>query len=145
MYAMPTSKCVLKKLRRSKVTLWTRKQLVSVVLLVLGKRCRNWELPVWLFTVPASYLCAGYCSQRFRSSGLCFHSRKAISEALKYTGNADAATAVGKAIAERAIAKGVQNVSFDRSGFKYHGRVSLLWLPLLVTLVFSSKLGVEDG
>ncbi|MFQ2859273.1 50S ribosomal protein L18 [Aeromonas caviae] len=51
---------------------------------------------------------------------------KAISEALKYTGNADAATAVGKAIAERAIAKGVQNVSFDRSGFKYHGRVAAL-------------------
>ena len=51
---------------------------------------------------------------------------KAISEALKSTGNADAATAVGKAIAERAIAKGVQNVSFDRSGFKYHGRVAAL-------------------
>ncbi|MGL4448863.1 MAG: 50S ribosomal protein L18, partial [Shewanella sp.] len=33
---------------------------------------------------------------------------------------------VGKAIAERAIAKGVQNVSFDRSGFKYHGRIAAL-------------------
>ncbi|MGL5287688.1 LSU ribosomal protein L18P [Aeromonas sp. RU39B] len=51
---------------------------------------------------------------------------KAISESIKYTGNAEAAAVVGKAIAERAIAKGVQNVSFDRSGFKYHGRVAAL-------------------
>ncbi len=51
---------------------------------------------------------------------------KAISEGLKYTGNAEAATAVGKAVAERAIAKGIQNVSFDRSGFKYHGRIAAL-------------------
>jgi large subunit ribosomal protein L18 len=33
---------------------------------------------------------------------------------------------VGKTIAERAIEKGVKNVSFDRSGFKYHGRVAAL-------------------
>lgn len=51
---------------------------------------------------------------------------KAISEGLKATGNIEAATAVGKAIAERAVAKGVEKVSFDRSGFKYHGRVKAL-------------------
>ncbi|MCC2608170.1 50S ribosomal protein L18 [Planctobacterium marinum] len=45
---------------------------------------------------------------------------------LKSTGNADAATAVGKAIAERAIEKGIKEVAFDRSGFKYHGRVKAL-------------------
>ncbi|GAB3026391.1 50S ribosomal protein L18 [Bowmanella dokdonensis] len=45
---------------------------------------------------------------------------------LKVTGNADAATAVGKAIAQRAIEKGIKEVSFDRSGFKYHGRVKAL-------------------
>ncbi|TEA26663.1 50S ribosomal protein L18 [Candidatus Schmidhempelia bombi] len=51
---------------------------------------------------------------------------KAISESLKYTGNKDAATAVGKAIAERALAKEIKSVSFDRSGFQYHGRVQAL-------------------
>ena len=49
-----------------------------------------------------------------------------IREALKYTGNVDAAKAVGKAIAERALAKGVTTVAFDRSGFQYHGRVQAL-------------------
>lgn len=51
---------------------------------------------------------------------------KAISEQVKYTGNKDAAAAVGKAIAERALAKDIKNVSFDRSGFQYHGRVQAL-------------------
>lgn len=41
-------------------------------------------------------------------------------------GNVDAAKAVGKLIAERALAKGIQEVAFDRSGFKYHGRVKAL-------------------
>ena len=43
-----------------------------------------------------------------------------------YTGNATAAALVGKAIAERAKAAGVQQVAFDRSGFKFHGRVKAL-------------------
>ncbi len=43
-----------------------------------------------------------------------------------YSGNADAAKAVGKAIAERAKAAGVEKVAFDRSGFRYHGRVKAL-------------------
>ncbi|ABD80237.1 50S ribosomal protein L18 [Saccharophagus degradans] len=42
------------------------------------------------------------------------------------TGNRDAASAVGKLIAERAKAAGVSTVAFDRSGFKYHGRVKAL-------------------
>jgi large subunit ribosomal protein L18 len=42
------------------------------------------------------------------------------------TGNVDAATAVGKLIAERAKDAGVEKVAFDRSGFKYHGRVRAL-------------------
>jgi large subunit ribosomal protein L18 len=41
-------------------------------------------------------------------------------------GNAAAATAVGKLIAERAKAKGIEEVAFDRSGFRYHGRVKAL-------------------
>lgn len=42
------------------------------------------------------------------------------------TGNAEAAKAVGSLIAERAKAAGVSRVAFDRSGFKYHGRVKAL-------------------
>ncbi|GMG88630.1 50S ribosomal protein L18 [Biformimicrobium ophioploci] len=42
------------------------------------------------------------------------------------TGNAEAAKAVGTLIAERAKAAGVSKVAFDRSGFKYHGRVKAL-------------------
>lgn len=42
------------------------------------------------------------------------------------TGNVDAATQVGKLIAERAKAAGVSRVAFDRSGFRYHGRVKAL-------------------
>lgn len=41
-------------------------------------------------------------------------------------GNVDAATRVGKAIAERAIAAGVSSVVFDRGGYVYHGRVKAL-------------------
>ena len=41
-------------------------------------------------------------------------------------GNKEGATAVGKLIAERAKAKGVETVVFDRGGFVYHGRVQAL-------------------
>jgi len=42
------------------------------------------------------------------------------------TGNVAAATAVGKIVAERAKAAGLSKVAFDRSGYKYHGRVKAL-------------------
>ena len=45
---------------------------------------------------------------------------------LKHGANVAAAKAVGKAIAERAKAKGITQVAFDRSGFKFHGRVKAL-------------------
>src|SRR5690349_13390687 len=41
-------------------------------------------------------------------------------------GNVAAAAAVGKRIAERALAAGIDTVAFDRAGFKYHGRVKAL-------------------
>ncbi|MFA7268947.1 MAG: 50S ribosomal protein L18 [Sterolibacterium sp.] len=41
-------------------------------------------------------------------------------------GNVKAAAAIGKLIAERAKAKGIETVTFDRSGFHYHGRVKAL-------------------
>jgi large subunit ribosomal protein L18 len=41
-------------------------------------------------------------------------------------GNAAAATIVGKRIAEKAKSLGIEKVAFDRSGFRYHGRVKSL-------------------
>ena len=41
-------------------------------------------------------------------------------------GNLDAARRIGKAIAERAIAKGIESVVFDRGGYLYHGRIKAL-------------------
>lgn len=52
---------------------------------------------------------------------------KAVADMIDgHKGNAAAATVVGKTIAERAKAAGVEKVAFDRSGFKYHGRVKAL-------------------
>ena len=51
---------------------------------------------------------------------------KEVLGSLNYGGNKAAAQAVGKAIAERAIAKGIKEVSFDRGGAQYHGRVQVL-------------------
>jgi large subunit ribosomal protein L18 len=41
-------------------------------------------------------------------------------------GNVDAARRIGKAIAERALEKGISNVVFDRGGYLYHGRIKAL-------------------
>jgi large subunit ribosomal protein L18 len=48
------------------------------------------------------------------------------SEGITYGGNSTAAALVGKAIAERAKAAGITQVAFDRSGYKYHGRIKAL-------------------
>lgn len=45
---------------------------------------------------------------------------------IKYGGNKKAAEAIGKAIADRAIAKGIKAVAFDRGHYKYHGRIAAL-------------------
>lgn len=51
---------------------------------------------------------------------------KSIRSELSSTGNSNAAVVVGKAIAERAKDAGLSKVAFDRSGYKYHGRVKAL-------------------
>lgn len=51
---------------------------------------------------------------------------KSTRAALKGGGNIAAAKIVGKTIAERSIAAGVQQVVFDRGGYMYHGRVEAL-------------------
>jgi len=45
---------------------------------------------------------------------------------VKSSGNSEAASLVGKLVAERALKSGISEVAFDRSGFKYHGRVKAL-------------------
>ncbi|WP_446809963.1 50S ribosomal protein L18 [Methylomonas sp. 2BW1-5-20] len=49
-----------------------------------------------------------------------------VKAGLSNTSNIKAAIEVGRIVAERAIAAGVTEVAFDRSGFKYHGRVKAL-------------------
>ena len=49
-----------------------------------------------------------------------------VRASVKNGGNVSAATAIGKAIAEKTLAAGVTSVAFDRSGFKYHGRLKAL-------------------
>lgn len=51
---------------------------------------------------------------------------KAISASVKNGGNVEAAKLVGKTIAEKAVAAGVKDVAFDRSGFRFHGRIKAL-------------------
>jgi large subunit ribosomal protein L18 len=51
---------------------------------------------------------------------------KTCREDLGYGGNIKAAQWVGKTVAERAKAAGIEAVAFDRAGFKYHGRIKAL-------------------
>jgi len=51
---------------------------------------------------------------------------KEVADGLKYSGNVEAAKAVGAAIAKKALANNIQQVVFDRNGFLYHGRVKAL-------------------
>ena len=51
---------------------------------------------------------------------------KGTEDSVKYSGNADAAKVVGKQIAEKALAKDIKQVVFDRNGFLFHGRVKAL-------------------
>ena len=51
---------------------------------------------------------------------------KDLSGELKVRGNVEAAKLIGKKIAERALAKNITQVVFDRNGFLYHGRIKAL-------------------
>ncbi len=52
--------------------------------------------------------------------------QKDLASSVKYGGNKAAAQAIGKAIAERALAAGLKDVAFDRREYQYHGRVAAL-------------------
>jgi large subunit ribosomal protein L18 len=49
-----------------------------------------------------------------------------VRKKIKNGGNVEAAAAIGKLIAEKAVKAGVTTVAFDRSGYKYHGRIKAL-------------------
>ena len=51
---------------------------------------------------------------------------KSVRSEIGYGGNRAAAAVVGRIVAERAMSAGVERVAFDRSGFRYHGRVKAL-------------------
>jgi large subunit ribosomal protein L18 len=51
---------------------------------------------------------------------------KEVRAQLSNGGNKEAAQLIGKLVAERAVEKGITKISFDRSGFQYHGRVAAL-------------------
>ena len=51
---------------------------------------------------------------------------KEVRDQVKNGGNVDAATLIGKRIAEKAKAAGVEKVAFDRAGYQYHGRIKAL-------------------
>ena len=60
-------------------------------------------------------------------NGVTLVSASSLDKAINgYGGNIAAATAVGKLVAERALAKGIDTVVFDRGGYVYHGRVAAL-------------------
>ena len=60
-------------------------------------------------------------------TGVTLVSASSLDKAVEgYGGNVAAAAAVGKLIAERAKAKGIETVVFDRGGYLYHGRVQAL-------------------
>ena len=61
------------------------------------------------------------------TKGVTLVSASSLDKAVEgYGGNIAAATAVGKLVAERAKAKGIETVVFDRGGYLYHGRVKAL-------------------
>ena len=60
-------------------------------------------------------------------NGVTLASASSLDKAINgYGGNVAATTEVGKLVAERAKAKGIENVLFDRGGYLYHGRVKAL-------------------
>ena len=60
------------------------------------------------------------------TTGTTLVAASSLEKDLPATGNVDGAKKVGTLLAERAKAKGVNSVVFDRGGFKYHGRVAAL-------------------
>lgn len=71
-----------------------------------------------------------YCQLIDDSSGVTLVSvstrDKELRSSIKYGGNKESAALVGKRLAEKAVAVGIQRARFDRGAYKYHGRVAAL-------------------
>jgi len=61
-----------------------------------------------------------------RTLAMASTANKDVAEGVKYTGNVEAAKAVGQTIAKKALEQNIKQVVFDRNGFLYHGRVKAL-------------------
>ncbi|TMM29469.1 50S ribosomal protein L18 [Polaribacter aestuariivivens] len=59
-------------------------------------------------------------------NGVTLASVSSRDKGIKASSKSEAASAVGKSIAEKAVKAGLENVSFDRNGYLYHGRVKVL-------------------
>jgi hypothetical protein len=73
-----------------------------------------------------AHLRAGHRRPEGRDAGFASSLEKTMRESGKTGANIDAAKAVGKLLAERAVKNGVKEVVFDRGGYLYHGRVKAL-------------------
>ncbi|MBW5802535.1 50S ribosomal protein L18 [Coxiella endosymbiont of Ornithodoros amblus] len=74
-----------------------------------------------------NHICAQLISSRDSQVLVCASTlEKEVRSKIKHGGNIHAATTIGKLIAQRAKKAGVTKVAFDRSGYKYHGRVRAL-------------------
>ncbi len=100
------------RLRRARKTRYQIKEVVATRLCV-NRTPRHIYAQVISADGSAVVACASTVEKDFRKGG-------------QIGGNVAAATAIGKLIAERALAAGVSEVAFDRSGFKFHGRVKAL-------------------
>lgn len=60
------------------------------------------------------------------NQGITLASASTVTTKLSTGGNIEAAKAIGKLVAERAVEKGVKQVVFDRGGYLYHGRIKAL-------------------
>ncbi len=98
------------RLRRARSTRLKIRELNSPRLTV-NKTCKHIYAQVLSPTGDIVLACASTLEKGIENSG---------------QNNKTAAALIGKKIAERAIEKGVTKVSFDRSGFKYHGKIQSL-------------------
>ena len=103
-----------KKLSRARRALQTRKKIASQKINRLTVHRTNSHIYAQVITEAGKVLAAASTNEA------------ELRKDLANGGNAAAAAAVGKRIAEKAVAAGVSEVAFDRSGFAYHGRVKAL-------------------
>ena len=103
-----------KKISRARRALQTRKKIASQKINRLTVHRTNSHIYAQVITDAGKVLAAASTNEAD------------VRKDLANGGNAAAAAAVGKRVAEKAVAAGVSEVAFDRSGFAYHGRVKAL-------------------